>query len=206
MLILVVVVEVTFPDDRPKAFSRFLYPFLFLRCGRVLRKAAIKLCKCWYGHAHLKMAAAPSSKKVEEYEAFFNERLAVDLEKTLAERDKIYEEIAEYNQLKNFIENTPEAGPMKTMVDIGCNFYMRAKAKDPSHISVLVGLDVYLFMTRPEALRFITIRNKHLYDKVAILSSKASDIRARMTLVLEGLREIQGLPAEEKEKPQREVW
>lgn len=152
------------------------------------------------------MAAAPSSKKVEEYEAFFNERLAVDLEKTLAERDKIYEEIAEYNQLKNFIENTPEAGPMKTMVDIGCNFYMRAKAKDPSHISVLVGLDVYLFMTRPEALRFITIRNKHLYDKVAILSSKASDIRARMTLVLEGLREIQGLPAEEKEKPQREVW
>ena len=152
------------------------------------------------------MAAASSSKKVEEYEAFFNERLAVDLESTLAERDKIYEEIAEYNQLKNFIENTPETGPMKTMVDIGSNNYVRARVKDPSHISVLVGLDVYLFMTRAEALRFITVRNKHLYDKVEILSSKASDIRARMTLVLEGLRELQGLPTEEKEKPRREVW
>lgn len=151
----------------------------------------------------LKMA---STSKVQEYEAFLNERLAVDLEASIAERDKLYEEIAEYNQLKNFIENTPPTGEMKTMVDIGSNFYMRARVKDTSHISVSIGLGLYLSMTRSEALRFIAVRDKHLSDKVGVLSARASDIRSRMTLVIEGLRELQGLPVEEKEKPRREVW
>lgn len=49
------------------------------------------------------MSAGLSEKrrlKVEQYEAFLNEQLKPDLQHVLQQRDKLYEEIAEYLALK----------------------------------------------------------------------------------------------------------
>ena len=64
------------------------------------------------------------SEKVLKFETFLNETLRPDLKSTLEERDKIYEEIAEYLSLKNSIEaikvsDLPQGQPLKTKVDIG---------------------------------------------------------------------------------------
>ena len=50
------------------------------------------------------MASREQEKKVLKFEIFLNETLRPDLKATLEERDKIYEEIAEYLSLKNSIE------------------------------------------------------------------------------------------------------
>ena len=46
-------------------------------------------------------------------------------------RDKVNEQLAHYLQLKNVIEqlqsNNMTSEPLKTQVDLGCNFYVQAK-------------------------------------------------------------------------------
>ena len=65
--------------------------------------------------------------KVAQYETFLNETLRTDLKSTLTIRDKIYQEQAEYLPLRNsinaiqLVELVP-GEPLKTKVDLGCNF------------------------------------------------------------------------------------
>ena len=66
--------------------------------------------------------------KVQRYETFLNERLRGDLRKCLEQRDKIYQEQAEFLALRNSIQAIKTAElvpgePLKTKVDLGCNFY-----------------------------------------------------------------------------------
>ena len=66
--------------------------------------------------------------KVIKYETFLNETLRTDLRKTLLLRDKIYQEQAEYLALRKSINaikisDLVPGEPMKTKVDLGCNFY-----------------------------------------------------------------------------------
>ena len=69
--------------------------------------------------------------KIARYETFLNETLRTDLKKTLELRDKIYSEQAEYLALRNSINaiklgDLVEGEPLKTKVDLGCNFYCQA--------------------------------------------------------------------------------
>ena len=66
--------------------------------------------------------------KVMKYETFLNETLRTDLRKALLLRDKIYQEQAEYLALRKSINaikisDLVPGEPMKTKVDLGCNFY-----------------------------------------------------------------------------------
>ena len=77
-------------------------------------------------------------EKVLKFETFLNETLRSDLKAILEEREKLYEEIAEYLSLKNSIEalkfaDLPEGQPLKTKVDLGCNFYAKASVKNHKH-------------------------------------------------------------------------
>lgn len=133
-----------------------------------------------------------------KFETFLNETLRPDLKATLEERDKLYEEIAEYLSLKNSIEaikfaELPEGQPLKTKVDLGCNFYAKAKVKNPQKVFVDVGLGLFVELTHVEALNFIEKRTKSLDEKVEKLTQESSKIKANIKLVLHGLRELQGL-------------
>ena len=135
--------------------------------------------------------------KVLKYEKFLNEELRPDLKACLEQRDKIYEEIAEYLSLKNSIEaiksaDLPQGQPLDTKVDLGCNFYAKAKVKNPQKVFIDIGFGFYLELSHDEALAFIEKKTKLLDQKTTKLTEESSKIKANIKVVLHGLRELQG--------------
>uniref|UniRef100_A0A3P9P7C8 Ubiquitously-expressed, prefoldin-like chaperone n=1 Tax=Poecilia reticulata TaxID=8081 RepID=A0A3P9P7C8_POERE len=103
-------------------------------------------------------------QKVLQYEAFINDVLRRDLRAVLEQRDRLYEKMSHYLQLKNVIQSLEEAGPqrMKADVDLGCSFFVQARVDDPSRILVLVGFGFFVEMSHQEALRFINKKTNQL--------------------------------------------
>uniref|UniRef100_A0A8C7WVP5 Ubiquitously-expressed, prefoldin-like chaperone n=1 Tax=Oryzias sinensis TaxID=183150 RepID=A0A8C7WVP5_9TELE len=109
--------------------------------------------------------------------------------------DQVYEEISQYLLLKNTIQSLQEAGPrrLQTDVDLGCNFFVQAEVEDPSRIFVAVGFGFFVEMSLDEALRFIEKKTSQLTAFTEQLTKDSAKIRANIRMVLEGLRELQGL-------------
>ena len=140
--------------------------------------------------------------KVTKYETFLNEKLRPDLKACLEDRDKIYSEIAEFSSLKKSIEalesaDLPAEQSLKTKVDLGQNFYVKARVKNHKKVFVDIGFGMFLEMSYAEALEFIEKKNRFLQDKADNLTQESVKIKASIKLVLHGLREIQGLSAED---------
>ncbi len=83
-------------------------------------------------------------EKVLKYEKFLNERLQPDLRSVLEQREALVAEAAEFAALKQAVGviTSPEAGikkgqPLKSQVDLGCNFYAQAVVDDPSKVGRL---------------------------------------------------------------------
>jgi len=146
------------------------------------------------------------AEKLLKYEAFINDQLKPDLKAVLEARDKVYSEIAEFLALKNSIlaiqaaELKPDQ-PLKTKVDLGCNFYCQAQVKNPNQIYVDIGLGCFVQFTLAEAVRFVESRTKVLEGQAKRLTFESNKIKANIKLVLQGLREIQNI-SEESEKKQ----
>uniref|UniRef100_A0A3Q1FS24 Protein UXT n=1 Tax=Acanthochromis polyacanthus TaxID=80966 RepID=A0A3Q1FS24_9TELE len=140
-------------------------------------------------------ANANVGQKVVQYENFINEVLKRDLQKVLEQRDIVYEKISQYLQLKNTIQSLQEAESqrLKTDVDLGCNFYVQAEVDDSSRIFVAVGFGFFVEMTHDEALRFIDKKTSQLTAFTEQLTKHSAKIKANIRMVLEGLRELQGL-------------
>ncbi|XP_031149039.1 protein UXT [Sander lucioperca] len=140
-------------------------------------------------------ANANLDQKVLQYENFINEVLKRDLQKVLEQRDSVYEKISQYLQLKNTIQSLQESGlqQLKTDVDLGCNFFVQAEVEDSSQIFVAVGYGFFVEMTHDEALRFIDKKTSQLTAFTETLTTDSAKIKANIRMVLEGLRELQGL-------------
>ena len=151
--------------------------------------------------------------KIEEYERFVNERLRTDLKLVLERKDCVNGEIADFMQLKTTIQHLSERqgahdgeekGPLKTMVDLGCNFYAKARVHNFSHIFVSIGLGFYLEMELSEAAAYADKRVESLRAEVEKLSEQASQINARIKMVLGALDELQfGRGSQSEEEPTR---
>ncbi|CAN2389214.1 Prefoldin subunit [Pristimantis euphronides] len=137
-------------------------------------------------------------EKVLRYEAFVTDTLQKDLRRVLESRDSVYEKISQYLQLKNVIERLQEmdSGPLHTQVDLGCNVYVNAEVPDSSMIFVALGFGFFAELTLDEAVKFIEKKNKMLTEISENLAKDASNIKAHIRLVLEGLWELQDLPNE----------
>ncbi|XP_063690658.1 protein UXT-like isoform X3 [Bolinopsis microptera] len=140
----------------------------------------------------------PISDKVLKYEEFVNEVLKNDLNHVLEERDKIYDEVAEYMKLQTSIERlkTIDSRPIKEMIDVGCNFYMQAEVKNTDYIYVDVGMGLHVQLTFDEALRFLKKKIDQLTVKSEHLTEKSVDIKARIKLIIGALAELQGVSAQ----------
>ena len=145
----------------------------------------------------------PISDKVLKYEEFVNDVLKNDLKHVLEERDKIYDEIAEYMKLQTSIERlkTIETRPIKEMIDVGCNFYMQAEVKNTDFIFVDIGMRLHVQMTFDEALRFLKKKIEQLTVKSEHLTDKSVDIKARIKLIIGALAELQGVSSQSSSKP-----
>ncbi|XP_026188570.1 protein UXT [Mastacembelus armatus] len=140
-------------------------------------------------------ANASVEEKVLQYENFINEVLRRDLRNVLEQRDAVYEKISQYLQLKNTIQSLQESDSeqLKTDVDLGCNFYVQAEVDDSSRICVAVGYGFFVEMNHDEALRFIDKKTSQLTAFTEQLTKDSAKIKANIRMVLEGLRELQGL-------------
>ena len=94
---------------------------------------------------------------------------------------------------------------ISAQVDLGCNFYAQARVEDASMIFLDVGLGFHVQLTLTEALSAIDVKTKHLHDKADKLTQQANKIKAQIRIVMEGLRELSNIEAEERAK-YRDVW
>ena len=150
------------------------------------------------------------ASKVAQYETFLNETLRTDLKNTLTLRDKIYQEQAEYLALRNSINAVKLADlvpgePLKTKVDLGCNFYCQARVADPTKIFVAVGLGFFLELSLDEALEFIKKKDTELSKEAIKLTNDCAKLKANIKLVIGGLQELQQISGEGPRKQQRDI-
>ncbi|CAL8324523.1 unnamed protein product [Merluccius merluccius] len=147
-----------------------------------------------------------SSDKILQYETFITDVLRRDLQRVLEQRDGVYEKIGQYLQLKNTIQSLQESGDseLKTEVDLGCHFYVQAHVEDSSKIFVAVGYGFFVEMSHAEALGFIEKKTRQLNAFTELLTKDSAKIKANIRMVLEGLRELQGL-ADFPEDDQKDV-
>jgi prefoldin alpha subunit len=135
------------------------------------------------------------SEKVLRYESFVNDILKEDLKKVHSRFETLNSEIAEYIQLKNFIQSISDVdlstGGLKTKMDLGCNFYIQANISHTSTILVAVGLGHYVEFTMEEALRFIEKRVNLLTVQTEKLKKDSAKTKAMIKLVLGGLQQLQ---------------
>ncbi|CAD7682043.1 unnamed protein product [Nyctereutes procyonoides] len=160
-------------------------------------------------------AVEVTGEKVLRYEAFICDVLQQDLRsrascwspfsscpirKVLDHRDKVYEQLAKYLQLRNVIERlqvktAKEANPSELymQVDLGCNFFVDTVVPDTSRIYVALGYGFFLELTLAEALKFIDRKSNLLTELSDSLTKDSMNIKAHIHMLLEGLRELQGL-------------
>ncbi|KAL1473572.1 hypothetical protein MTO96_021908 [Rhipicephalus appendiculatus] len=148
--------------------------------------------------------------KVLQYETFLNDVLKEDLRKCLEERDRICAKLAELLQLRTVVERIQEVAANKetfrTQVDLGSNFYVQAVVPDVSKIFVQVGMGFFVELTHEETLWFVGRREALLETELQRVSQESANIKAHIQMVLQGLRELQGLPADADRPKQRDIF
>ncbi|KAF8073099.1 UXT-like protein [Scenedesmus sp. PABB004] len=123
--------------------------------------------------------------KVREYEAFANDVLKVDLQKTVAARAARQAEVEELEELRRELAALAQApgAPLKARVELGPGVLCRAVAPDTSRVCVAIGLGFHLECTHDEAGRAIDLRQAALRAEVARCVDKAARIKANLKFV-----------------------
>ncbi|EHH26743.1 hypothetical protein EGK_16799 [Macaca mulatta] len=110
-------------------------------------------------------AVEATRERVLRHKTFISDMLQQDLRKVLDHQDKIHEQLAKYLQLRNVIERLQEA----------------------KHS------ELYMQLTLAEALKFIDRKSSLLTELSNSLTKDSMNIKAHIHMLLEGLRELQGL-------------
>nr|CAG4638894.1 EOG090X0MWD [Cyclestheria hislopi] len=136
---------------------------------------------------------ADSDKTVEQYETFVNDVLRTKLKNCLDRREEVCNDIREYSELRNTIFNLRDldSKPLKTQVDLGCNFFVQAEVSDLSKIFTAVGFGFFLELTPEESLNFIDKKIAFLNKSVEHLNEQAAAIKADIRMILDILGELQ---------------
>ncbi len=76
------------------------------------------------------MAGAAAEDKIRRYEEFLNEKLRADLQTATEARERIADDVREYEALAETVRQMQAtvdlAAPLTTQVDLGCSFFCRA--------------------------------------------------------------------------------
>ena len=88
----------------------------------------------------------------------------------------------------------------KTMVDLGCDFYVQAVVPDTQWIYVHVGLGFQAQMTLAEAITFSMQQETALSSSVAPLTDRVVRLKARIKCVVGAIDEIMSRPSSIRER------
>jgi prefoldin alpha subunit len=86
--------------------------------------------------------------------------------------------------------NGTEKHPLKSMVNVGCDVYMKARITQPDKVIVNVGLNYYVEFTIPEAISYIDAKEKYLQKLGDVHTDKAAEIKAQIKFVLNAIDEL----------------
>ncbi|CAO3596398.1 unnamed protein product [Absidia cylindrospora] len=128
---------------------------------------------------------------LQKYDEFVNLKLKPNLKTVLDARDELYNSISDYQKLKKQIEliQQGEHKELKTMVNLGSQFYVQAHIPDTTYIYVNVGFGFHVQFTLDEAKVFIDKKEQRLQSSVKKYSDEADKIRAHIKMVLEAMAE-----------------
>ncbi|SAM04581.1 hypothetical protein [Absidia glauca] len=128
---------------------------------------------------------------LQKYDSFINLKLKPNLKTVLDSRDELYNTMSDYQKLKSQIEmiQQGEHKELKTMVDLGSQFYAQAHIPDTTYIYVNVGFGFHVQFTLDEAKAFIDKKERRLQSSVDKYSEEADKIRAHIKMVLEAMAE-----------------
>lgn len=155
-------------------------------------------CGDWgvVGMAHLHSGDGSSiHPKVLQYEAFVNERLKPDLQRSMEAAARLQAELADYDALEENLCEIKQSGrgSLKMQVDMGGEVLCQAYVPDTSKVFIRVGLGFHLECTLDEAPRVIQLQRGVLQAKEQNVRSQSAKIRAHIKMVEEGLRELMHL-------------
>ncbi|CAI6346061.1 unnamed protein product [Macrosiphum euphorbiae] len=138
-------------------------------------------------------------QRVAKFETFINDVLKDSLRQISAALDVINDQISELEDVRNTVDTMsrlagelPAGKPLKTRVNVGCDFFMQANA-DVRTFLVCVGLGYYVEYTRDETLAHVRVRTKLLKERADDLRDKGARVRAQITLALHCIQAEQGL-------------
>lgn len=150
--------------------------------------------------------------EILKYETFINDVLKEDLKNYEFKLSKINEEITQYYELKattkhliTKLYSTNKNGesiqqngnieedevPVKSLMDIGCNFLMEAHVTDISKIIIHIGLEYYLEFPLKEADLYIESRLELLLKQAEHLKLQVVQVKSRIKMCLIGIGELQ---------------
>ncbi|KAI9483415.1 MAG: Prefoldin subunit-domain-containing protein [Benjaminiella poitrasii] len=129
---------------------------------------------------------------IKKYDEFITNRLKPSLKNELDERDAIFNSMSEYEKLKVQIETIEQNDlkELKTMVDLGSQFYAQAHIPDTKYIYINVGFGFHVQFTLEEAKKFIEKKEKHLQGLADKHTAEADKIKAHIKMALEAISEI----------------
>ena len=138
--------------------------------------------------------------KAKQLEAFINEKMKPDLKFLMQDRDKIFEEISEYEKLKMTICQLDASNQdiIKTKVDLGCGFYIQANVPETKTICICIGLGFYVDYTYPEALKYISQKLIYLKKNEKLYTEKIVGKKAEIDVACGFLKESFYIPKIEK--------
>ena len=135
---------------------------------------------------------ARATAKIAVYEELIQENLKVELQRVHDDRDSVHERMSQLLELRNNVRSLQEQKQrsLKTMVNLGCDFYVQAHVPDTQWIYVSVGLGFCPQMTLSEAETFCTEREAVLAASAEALTERAAMLKARIKLVMGAINEL----------------
>jgi len=135
-------------------------------------------------------------KKIKEYESFMD-RLKVDLSHAYEQRATLQQKIDAYRDLKTNSEmlmKEDSSKPIRTLVNLGSDFFCQAEVPDTSWIYVDVGLGFHVQLTPAETAKHAETRMREMETLAERQANQIAAIKANIKLVGEGVRELMCLP------------
>ncbi|XP_039024807.1 protein UXT homolog, partial [Hibiscus syriacus] len=141
-------------------------------------------------------------EKIQKFEEFVDRRLKPDLVRAIAERDKVFDQPKLDSDLRKNIESLEKNGvtSLRTLVNLGSEVYMQAEVPDAQRIFVDIGVGFHVEFTWSEALKFISLREEKLEKQIEEYTRLVASIKAQITLVCEGIRELLQIPEENRRR------
>mmetsp|Transcript_15196 Transcript_15196/g.32755 ORF Transcript_15196/g.32755 Transcript_15196/m.32755 type:complete len:157 (-) Transcript_15196:634-1104(-) len=135
-------------------------------------------------------------QKILEYESFMD-RLKVDLSHAYTQRTELQQKIDAYRDLKlntEMLMKEDSSKPIRTLVNLGSDFFCQAEVPNTRWIYVDVGLGFHVQLTPAETAKHAEERMKAIEVLAAKQSDQIAAIKANIKLVGEGVRELMCLP------------